>query len=48
MLGALHLPLFTTAFGRQRGYMIFAMLVLIGAILVLAFADPPPAWRPML
>ncbi|AVT74692.1 MFS transporter [Rhodopseudomonas palustris] len=40
LVDALHVPLFTRTFGRRRGWLVFAQLLLIAAILVLAFADP--------
>jgi PAT family beta-lactamase induction signal transducer AmpG len=40
LVDALHLPLFTRAFGRRRGWLVFSQLLLIAAILLLAVADP--------
>src|ERR1044071_298538 len=40
LVDALHVPLFTRAFGRRRGWLVFAQLLLIGAILLLALTDP--------
>jgi PAT family beta-lactamase induction signal transducer AmpG len=40
LVDALHVPLFTRAFGRRRGWLVFSQLLLIAAILLLAFADP--------
>ncbi|MCA1513750.1 MFS transporter [Bradyrhizobium sp. NBAIM01] len=40
LVDALHVPLFTQAFGRRRGWLVFAQLLLIGAILLLALTDP--------
>jgi len=40
LVDALHVPLLTRAFGRRRGWLIFSQLLLIGAILLLALADP--------
>src|SRR6266704_2636082 len=40
LVDALHVPLFTRAFGRRRGWLLFSQLLLIGTILVLAAADP--------
>src|ERR1700761_2720805 len=40
LVDALHVPLFTRAFGRRRGWLVFSQLLLIGAILLLAIADP--------
>src|SRR3569832_2079695 len=40
LVDALHVPLFTRAFGRRRGWLVFAQLLLIGAIVLLALADP--------
>src|ERR1700686_4431704 len=37
---ALHVRLFTRAFGRRRGWLLFSQLLLIGAILLLALTDP--------
>ncbi|MEZ5820870.1 MAG: MFS transporter [Xanthobacteraceae bacterium] len=37
---ALHVPLFTRAFGRRRGWLVFSQLLLISAILLLALTDP--------
>ncbi|MFB9262866.1 AmpG family muropeptide MFS transporter [Bradyrhizobium erythrophlei] len=40
LVDALHVPLFTQACGRRRGWLVFSQLLLIAAILVLALADP--------
>src|SRR6478735_9055862 len=40
LVDALHVPLLTRAFGRRRGWLVFSQLLLIGAILLLALADP--------
>jgi PAT family beta-lactamase induction signal transducer AmpG len=40
LVDALHVPFFTRAFGRRRGWLVFAQLLLIGAILLLALTDP--------
>src|SRR5262245_48164637 len=40
LVDALHVPLFTRAFGRRRGWLLFAQLLLILSILLLALADP--------
>src|SRR5919204_4559409 len=40
LVDALHVPLFTRAFGRRRGWLLFAQLLLIAAIVLLALADP--------
>src|SRR6201994_3304059 len=40
LVDALHVPLFTHAFGRRRGWLVFSQLLLIAAILLLALADP--------
>lgn len=40
LVDALHVPLFTRAFGRRRGWLVFSQLLLIAAILLLAIADP--------
>jgi MFS transporter, PAT family, beta-lactamase induction signal transducer AmpG len=40
LVDALHVPLFTTAFGRRRGWLLFSQLLLIITILLLAIADP--------
>src|SRR3954449_5533590 len=46
LVDALHVPFFTRAFGRRRGWLAFSQLLLIGAILLLALADPArsPLW----
>src|SRR5918996_127495 len=36
LVDALHVPIFTRAFGRRRGWLVFSQLLLIGAILLLA------------
>src|SRR5260370_34831454 len=40
LVDALHVPFFTRTFGRRRGWLVFSQLLLIGAILLLALADP--------
>lgn len=40
IVDALHVPLFTRAFGRRRGWLVFSQLLLIVAILLLALTDP--------
>jgi PAT family beta-lactamase induction signal transducer AmpG len=40
LVDALHVPVFTRAFGRRRGWLVFSQLLLIAAILLLAIADP--------
>jgi len=40
LVDALHVPLFTRAFGRRRGWLLFSQLLLIVAILLLAPTDP--------
>src|SRR5579871_6967711 len=40
LVDALHVPLFTQAFGRRRGWLLFSQLLLVAAILVLAMANP--------
>ncbi|NEW87386.1 MFS transporter [Rhodopseudomonas sp. WA056] len=40
LVDALHVPLLTRAFGRRRGWLVFAQLLLITAILLLALTDP--------
>jgi PAT family beta-lactamase induction signal transducer AmpG len=40
LVDALHVPLFTRAFGRRRGWLVFSQLLLIASILLLATADP--------
>lgn len=40
LIDALHVPLFTRAFGRRRGWLVFSQLLLIAAILLLALTDP--------
>src|SRR5258706_12409246 len=36
LVAALHVPFFTRAFCRRRGWLVFSQLLLIGAILLLA------------
>jgi len=40
LVDALHVPLFTRAFGRRRGWLVFSQLLLIGSIVALALTDP--------
>jgi MFS transporter, PAT family, beta-lactamase induction signal transducer AmpG len=40
LVDALHVPFFTRAFGRRRGWLVFSQLLLIGAVLLLALTDP--------
>src|SRR5437660_3395840 len=40
LVDALHVPFFTRRFGRRRGWLVFAQLLLIAAILLLALTDP--------
>lgn len=40
LVDALHVPLLTRNFGRRRGWLLFAQLLLIAAIVVLALTDP--------
>ncbi|MES2196799.1 MAG: MFS transporter [Pseudomonadota bacterium] len=40
LVDALHVPFFTRAFGRRRGWLVFSQMLLIGAILLLALTDP--------
>src|ERR1700684_3043958 len=40
LVDALHVPLFSHAFGRRRGWLVFSQLLLIASILVLALTDP--------
>src|SRR6059058_2298034 len=40
LVDAMHVPLFTRAFGRRRGWLLFSQLLLIVAILLLALTDP--------
>src|SRR3954469_17204046 len=40
LVDALHVPLFTRAFGRRRGWLLFSQALLIVAILLLAMTDP--------
>src|SRR5581483_11665341 len=44
LVDALHVPLFTRAFGRRRGWLGFSQLLLIASIVLLALTDParPP------
>ena len=36
LVDALHVPLFTNAFGRRRGWLLFSQLLLIATVLLLA------------
>jgi MFS transporter, PAT family, beta-lactamase induction signal transducer AmpG len=40
LVDALHIPLFTKIFGRRRGWLVFAQLILIATIVLLALTDP--------
>src|ERR1700743_246837 len=40
LVGAIHVPLFTRAFGRRRGWLLFSQLLLIVSILLLALTEP--------
>src|SRR5437899_4727486 len=40
LVDALHVPLFTRAFGGRRGWLVFSQLLLLGAILLLALTGP--------
>src|SRR3954465_6399360 len=40
LVDALHVPYFTRAFGRRRGWLVFSQLLLIASILLLALTDP--------
>src|SRR3954469_5086650 len=40
LVDALHVPLFTRAFGRRRGWLLFSQLLLIVSILLLALTYP--------
>lgn len=40
LVDALHVPLLSRWLGRRRGWLVFAQLLLIGAILLLALTDP--------
>ena len=40
LVDALHVPLFTRAFGRRRGWLLFSQLLLIVSIVLLALTDP--------
>jgi len=40
LVDAMHVPLFTRAFGRRRGWLLFSQLLLIAAILLLALTNP--------
>src|SRR5246127_2259583 len=40
LVDALHIPLFTNRFGRRRGWLVFAQLILIATIILLALSDP--------
>jgi PAT family beta-lactamase induction signal transducer AmpG len=43
LVDALHVPFFTHAFGRRRGWLVFSQLLLIAAIVLLALTDPARA-----
>src|SRR6266566_8731211 len=43
LVDALHVPFFTRAFGRRRGWLLFSQLLLIATILALALTDPSRA-----
>src|ERR1700749_4134424 len=40
LVDALHVPLFTQAFGRRRGWLVLSQLLLIVSIVLLALTDP--------
>src|SRR6202035_3106788 len=40
LVDALHVPFFTRAFGRRRGWLVFSLLLVIASILLLALAAP--------
>src|SRR5579863_7658441 len=40
LVDALHVPFFTRAFGRRRGWLLLSQLLLIGSTLLLALTDP--------
>ena len=40
LVDALHVPMLTRGLGRRRGWLVFAQLLLIAAILLLALTDP--------
>src|SRR6202166_3402531 len=40
LVDALHVPFFTRAFGRRRGWLLCSQLLLIASVLLLALADP--------
>src|ERR1700759_1770563 len=40
LVDALHVPLFTHAFGRRRGWLVFSQLLVIVSIVLLALTDP--------
>src|ERR1700741_3649911 len=40
LVDALHVPFFTRALGRRRGWLVFSQMLLIIAILLLALTDP--------
>jgi MFS transporter, PAT family, beta-lactamase induction signal transducer AmpG len=40
LVDALHVPFFTRAFGRRRGWLVFSQLLLMASIFLLALADP--------
>lgn len=43
VVDAIHVPVLSRLFGRRRGWLVFAQLLLIGAILLLALTDPARA-----
>src|SRR6266566_4593974 len=43
LVDALHVPFFTRAFGRRRGWLVFSQLLLIATIVALALTDPSNA-----
>src|SRR5260370_22870872 len=49
LVDALHVPFFTRALGRRRGWLVFSQLLLIVAILLLALTDPArsPPFAPL-
>jgi len=43
LVDALHVPFFTQAFGRRRGWLLCSQLLLIASIMLTALAFPVPA-----
>ena len=45
LVDALHVPWFTRAFGRRRGWLLFSQLLLMAATVFLALTDPAKVLR---